>query len=107
MEEEKRDSSNEESRDGIKRWRKRSGKEERVLIADHVASRGWECSHVLVVDLFGRCGLENLIMRTVGYCAVVKEAPKGPFYDLRYNDDEEELEGDMLSIAIALSLVEQ
>ena len=45
--------------------------EERVLITDEEVSRGWECSHVLVVDLGGR-GLENFVMRTVGYCALVK-----------------------------------
>ena len=42
-----------------------------MLIADQNVSRGWECSHVLVVDL-GRVGVENLVMRTVGYCALVK-----------------------------------
>ena len=52
--------------------KKRSGEEERVLIADDDVSRGWECSHVLVVDLRGG-GLENLVMRTVGYCALVKK----------------------------------
>ena len=46
--------------------------EERVLIADEHVSRGWECSHVLVVDLGGDGGSENLVMRTVGYCALVK-----------------------------------
>ena len=45
--------------------------EERVLIADQDVSRGWECSHVLVVDLFGG-GFKNLVMRAVGYCAIVK-----------------------------------
>ena len=54
--------------------KRRSGEEERVLIADHHVSRGWECSHALVVDLDGY-GLENLVMRTVGHCALVKEAP--------------------------------
>ena len=52
--------------------RRRSGEEERVLIADEDVSRGWECSHVFVVDL-GGLGLENLVMRTVGYCALVKQ----------------------------------
>ena len=52
--------------------KRRSGKEERVLIADQKVSRGWECSHVLVVDLRGR-GLENLVMRTVGCCTFVTE----------------------------------
>ena len=53
--------------------RRRSGEEERVLIADGDVSRGWECSHVLVVELGGQ-GLENLVMRTVGYCALVKRS---------------------------------
>ena len=36
----------------VEEWirKRRSGEEERVLIADHDVSRGWECSHVLVVD---------------------------------------------------------
>ena len=59
----------------VEEWirKRRSGEEERVLIADEDVSRGWECSHVLVVDLGGEGGLENLVMRTVGYCALVKE----------------------------------
>ena len=65
----------------VEEWiRKRgSGEEERVLFADEEVSRGWECSHVLVVDfsggsgLGGGAGMENLVMRTVGYCALVKE----------------------------------
>ena len=52
--------------------RRRSGKEERVLILDQNVIRGWEASHLLVVSLYGR-GLENLVMRAVGYCAVVKK----------------------------------
>ena len=43
------------------RWRSR--KEERVLIADEDISRG--CNYVLVVDLSGLDGLENLVMRTL------------------------------------------
>ena len=60
---------------GVEEWimKRRSGEEERVLIADdEEVSRNWECSHVLVVDL-GRVGFENLVMRTVGYCALVKQ----------------------------------
>ena len=58
----------------VEEWirRRRSGEEERVLIADQDGCRGWECSHVLVVGLEGY-GFENLVMRTVGYCALVKE----------------------------------
>ena len=45
----------------------------------------------------------NLVMRRVGYCALVKEAPKRPTYDLEHS----KLDGFMLKIAIALSLEEQ
>ena len=57
----------------VEEWlkRRRTGVEERVLIADHYVSRGWEASHLLVLDLFGT-GLENLVMRAVGYCALIK-----------------------------------
>ena len=59
----------------VEEWlrRRRSGKEEkRCLIADNRVSRGWEASHVMVVDLIG-IGMENLIMRTIGFCALVIE----------------------------------
>ena len=59
----------------VEEWlrRRRSGeKEERVLILDADVLRGWEASHILVVDFFGG-GLENLVMRAVGYCTIVKE----------------------------------
>ena len=58
----------------VEEWirKRRSGEEERVLFADQDVSRGWECSHILVIDFHGY-GLENLVMRTVGYCALVKE----------------------------------
>ena len=58
----------------VEEWlrRRRSGEEERVLILDENVSRGWEASHVLVVDLTG-FGLENLVMRAIGYCALVKQ----------------------------------
>ena len=52
--------------------RRRSGEEERVLFLDPDVIRGWEASHLLVVSLFGS-GLENLVMRAVGYCALVKQ----------------------------------
>ena len=52
--------------------RRRSMEAKIVLFADTDVSRGWEASHVLVIDFGGRSGLENLVMRTVGYCAIVK-----------------------------------
>ena len=50
-----------------------------VLIADQDVSVSWECSHVPVIDLGGGCDLVNLVMRRVGYCALVKRRlQKGP-----------------------------
>ena len=51
--------------------RRRIREEEKCLITDEQVSRGWEASHTLVVAL-GGYGLENLVMRTLGYCALVK-----------------------------------
>ena len=59
----------------VEEWlrRRRSGeKEERVLILDNNVIWGWEASHLLVVHLLGS-GLENFIMRAVGYCCIVKQ----------------------------------
>ena len=57
----------------VEEWlrRRRSGEEERVLFLDENVIRGWEASHLLVVCLYG-AGWENLVMRAVGYCALVK-----------------------------------
>ena len=69
-----RDSKESCSEGEVEEWlrRRRSGEEERVLILDHEVIRVWEASHLLVVSLFGR-GLENLVMRAVGYCCIVKK----------------------------------
>ena len=57
--------------------KRRSGKEEkRCLIADEKVSRGKEASHVMVVDLSGvgaMASMANLVMRTIGFCALVKK----------------------------------
>ena len=68
-----RDSSECCSEVEVEEWlrRRRSGEEKRVLILDEDASRGWEASHLMVVALT-RTGWENLVMRTVGYCALVQ-----------------------------------
>ena len=53
----------------------KNGEEDRVLIVDQHASRGWEASHTLVLDMLGDGnGMDNLIMRTVGFCALVKSS---------------------------------
>ena len=51
--------------------RRRSGEEKRCLLADQSVSRGWEARHTLVLGQHGEW--ENLVMRTVGYCALVKK----------------------------------
>ena len=52
--------------------RRRSGEEDRVLFANFGESRGWECSHVLVINLGGTLEkMQNYVMRTVGFCALV------------------------------------
>ena len=58
----------------VEEWirKRRSGEEERVLIADEDVSRGWECSHVLVVDLDTvQNRMQADVMRTGGFCALV------------------------------------
>ena len=52
--------------------RRREGKERRCLITDEYISRGWENSHVLAITFYSTGGWENLVMRTIGYCALVK-----------------------------------
>ena len=42
-----------------------------ILIYYDNASRGWEASHTLIVALHP--GWENIVMRTIGYCALVKK----------------------------------
>ena len=60
----------------VEEWlrRRRSGeKEERkCLVTDRGVTRGWEASHVLVVDFLG-LGWENLVMRTVGHSTIVRK----------------------------------
>ena len=61
----------------VEEWlkKRRSGEEKRCLLADQSVSRGWEASHTLVLGQHGEW--ENLVMRTVGYCALVKKRQSG------------------------------
>ena len=54
--------------------RRRSGKEEKrkCLVTDRGVIRGWKASHDLVVDFKG-LGWENLVMRTIGHCTIVRK----------------------------------
>merc|ERR1712130_206783 len=77
------DDSKESCSEGeVEEWlrRRRSGEEERVLILDQNAIRGWEASHLHVVFCDGD-GLANLVMRAVGYCCVVREEDSESNYD--------------------------
>ena len=58
----------------VEEWlrRRRSGEERRCLVTDYHVSRGWEASHLLVVALYPGSFWENLVMRAVGYCALVR-----------------------------------
>ena len=50
------------------RWWKR-GEEKRVLVTDAWISRGWEAKELMAI---GYTSTENLVMRTCGFCFMVK-----------------------------------
>ena len=50
-------------------WLRKRGKERRVLVTDADISRGWEAPAVMVIGDFGT---ENLVMRTCGFCFLIK-----------------------------------
>ena len=56
-----------EVEDWLKKWKR--GKEKRALVTDEVISRGWEGSAVLAI---GSKETENLVMRTCGFCFLIK-----------------------------------
>ena len=56
-----------EVEDWLKRWKR--GEERRALVTDGGISRGWEAPAVMVI---GEVGIENLVMRTCGFCFLVK-----------------------------------
>ena len=51
----------------VRRWKR--GEERRALITDQWISRGWEASAVLAI---GSSQTENLVMRTCGFCFLIK-----------------------------------
>ena len=42
------------------------------LLTDQFMTRGWETAHLLVISLDGRDIYKNCVMRTIGYCALVR-----------------------------------
>ena len=53
----------------VRRWKR--GLETRALITDKYVSRGWEAKELLVV-IEGQLQLENLVMRTYGFCFLIR-----------------------------------
>ena len=64
---EKNEATSAEVENWVKRWKRKE--EKRALVTDHNISRGWEAPAVMVV---GSSGLENLVMRTCGFCFMIK-----------------------------------
>ena len=64
---EKNEATEADVEEWMRRWRR--GEEKRVLIADTFSSRGWEAPAVMVI---GKSGTENLVMRTCGFCFLIK-----------------------------------
>ena len=52
----------------LKRWKRKE--ERRALVTDEDISRGWEAPAVMAI---GDIGTENLVMRTCGFCFLIKE----------------------------------
>ena len=54
----------------VENWLKKLKRKEekRVLVTDDEISRGWEAPAVMVI---GSCDLENLVMRTCGFCLLI------------------------------------
>ena len=42
------------------------------LVTDRYMTRGWETPHLLVISLHGLDSYRNCVMRTIGYCALVR-----------------------------------
>ena len=63
----KKDSTEAEVEEWVSRWKR--GEEKRVLITDAYSSRGWEAQGVVAIGSFET---ENLVMRTCGFCFLIK-----------------------------------
>ena len=64
---EKNEATSAEVEDWVKRQRRKE--ERRALVTDENISRGWEAPAVMVI---GNFGTENLVMRTCGFCFLIK-----------------------------------
>ena len=64
---EKNDATEAEVEEWLRRWKR--GDERRALVTDDYISRGWEAPCVMVIGEYGK---ENLVMRTCGFCCLIK-----------------------------------
>ena len=64
---EKNEATSAEVENWLKRWKRKE--ERRALVTDERISRGWEAPAVMVI---GEGGTENLVMRTCGFCFLIK-----------------------------------
>ena len=64
---EKNEATEVEVEEWLRRWR--TGEEKRILVTDPHISRGWEAKDLVVI---GKGHTENLVMRTCGFCFLIK-----------------------------------
>ena len=64
---EKNEATEAEVEEWVSRWKRRE--EKKVLITDQYISRGWEAPEVIAI---GQLSTENLVMRTCGFCILIK-----------------------------------
>ena len=64
---EKNEATSAEVENWVKKWKRKE--ERRVLVTDDEISRGWEAPAVMVI---GEYNTENLVMRTCGFCFLIK-----------------------------------
>ena len=72
---EKNEATEAEVEEWVRRWKR--GEEKRALVTDVEISRGWEARELVAT---GSSSTENLVMRTCGFCLLVKiESSFAPF----------------------------
>ena len=64
---EKNEATSAEVADWVRRWERKEKR--RTLVTDEFISRGWEAPAVMVI---GEKETENLVMRTCGFCFLIK-----------------------------------
>ena len=63
----KNEATSAEVENWVMKWKRKE--ERRALVADDEISRGWEAPAVMVI---GEYNTENLVMRTCGFCLLIK-----------------------------------